>query len=32
VRLRHRAGIALEVFGAEGGKDFMNGGHDRVPP
>jgi hypothetical protein len=24
--------IALKVLGAEGGKDFTDGGHDRVPP
>jgi hypothetical protein len=29
---RHRRGIALEILGTEGGKDFTNGGHDRVPP
>jgi hypothetical protein len=30
--LGHRVGVALEVLGAEGGKDFTDGGHDRVPP
>jgi hypothetical protein len=24
--------IALKILGAEGGKDFTDGGHDRVPP
>ena len=28
----HCSGVALEVLGAEGGKDFTDGGHDRVPP
>jgi hypothetical protein len=28
----HRGGKALEILGAEGRKDFTNGGHDRVPP
>ena len=32
VRLGHRGSVALKVLGAEGGKDFMDGGHDRVPP
>ena len=29
---RHAVGVALEVLGAEGCKDFMDGVHDRVPP
>ena len=28
----HRVGVMLKIFGAEGRKDFTNGGHDRVPP
>ena len=32
VRLGHRVGVALEVLGSEGCKDFTDGGHDRVPP
>ena len=28
----HGSGVALEVLGAEGRKDFTDGGHDRVPP
>jgi hypothetical protein len=32
VSLGHRAGITLKVLRAEGGEDFMDGGHDRVPP
>ena len=28
----HRVGVTLKVFGSEGGKDFMDGGHGRVPP
>jgi hypothetical protein len=32
VRRGHLGGVTLEVLGAEGGKDFMDGGHDRVPP
>jgi hypothetical protein len=30
--LGHRVGVVLEILGGEGGKDFTNGGHDRVPP
>jgi hypothetical protein len=30
--LGHGSGVALEILGAEGGKDFTDGGHDRVPP
>ncbi len=30
--LGHPGGVTLEVFGCEGCKDFMDGGHDRVPP
>jgi len=30
--LGHCGSVALEILGAEGGKDFMDGGHDRVPP
>jgi len=32
VCFRHQVGVALEVFGAEGAKDFIDGGHGRVPP
>ena len=32
VCFRHAVGIALEVLGAEGCKDFTDGGHGRVPP
>ena len=32
VRRGHLGGVTLEVLGSEGGKDFMDGGHDRVPP
>ena len=32
VRLGHLGGVTSEVLGCEGGKDFMDGGHDRVPP
>lgn len=32
VRLGHSRGVALEVLGAEGCKDFMDGGHGPVPP
>src|SRR3970282_1607548 len=32
VSLGHLGGVTLEVLGAEGCKDFMDGGHDRVPP
>jgi hypothetical protein len=32
VSLGHRGGVTLEVLGSEGCKDFMDGGHDRVPP
>lgn len=28
----HGRSIALKILGAEGGKDFTDGGHDRVPP
>jgi hypothetical protein len=28
----HDRSIALKILGAEGGKDFTDGGHDRVPP
>ena len=30
--LGHHVGVALEVLGTEDCKDFMDGGHDRVPP
>jgi hypothetical protein len=30
--LGHLGGVTLKVLGCEGSKDFMNGGHDRVPP
>jgi hypothetical protein len=30
--LGHRVGVVLEILGGEGGKDFTDGGHDRVPP
>jgi crotonobetainyl-CoA:carnitine CoA-transferase CaiB-like acyl-CoA transferase len=32
VSLGHLGGVTLEVLGTKGGKDFMDGGHDRVPP
>lgn len=32
VCFRHQVGVALEVLRAEGAKDFIDGGHDRVPP
>jgi hypothetical protein len=32
VCFRHAAGVTLEVLGAEGCKDFTDGGHGRVPP
>ena len=32
VSLGHRGGVTLEILGCEGSKDFMDGGHDRVPP
>ena len=32
VSLRHLGGVTLKVLGSEGCKDFMDGGHDRVPP
>ena len=32
VSLGHHAGVTLKVLRAEGGEDFMDGGHDRVPP
>ena len=32
VSLGHFGGVVLKVVGAKGGKDFMDGGHDRVPP
>jgi glycine/D-amino acid oxidase-like deaminating enzyme len=32
VSLGHLGGVTLKVLGAEGCKDFMDGGHDRVPP
>lgn len=32
VNLGHSRGVALKVLGSEGGKDFMDGGHGRVPP
>src|SRR3970282_3033703 len=32
VSFGHLGGVALKVLGAERGKDFMDGGHDRVPP
>jgi hypothetical protein len=28
----HDRSIALKILGAERGKDFTDGGHDRVPP
>ena len=28
----HGRSIVLKILGAEGGKDFTDGGHDRVPP
>ena len=32
VCFRHAVGVTLEVLGAEGCKDFTDGGHGRVPP
>jgi len=32
VSLGNGASVTLEILGCEGGEDFMNGGHDRVPP
>ena len=32
VSLGHLGGVTLEVLGAVGCEDFMDGGHDRVPP
>ena len=32
VSLGYGASVTLEILGCEGGEDFMNGGHDRVPP
>ena len=32
VCFRHAVGVTLEVLGAEGAKDFIDGGHGRVPP
>ena len=32
VSLGHRGGVTLEILGTKSGKDFMDGGHDRVPP
>lgn len=32
VSFGHRRGVTLEVLGSEGCKDFMDGGHGRVPP
>jgi hypothetical protein len=32
VSFGHLGGVMLEVLGAEGCEDFMDGGHDRVPP
>jgi hypothetical protein len=32
VSLGHLGGVTLEVLGAKGSEDFMDGGHDRVPP
>ena len=32
VCFRHQVGVALEVFRAEGAKDFIDGGHGRIPP
>jgi hypothetical protein len=32
VSVGHLCGVTLEVLGAKGGEDFMDGGHDRVPP
>jgi hypothetical protein len=32
VGLGHCGSIALKILGAESGKDFMDGGRDRVPP
>ena len=28
----HGRRVALKILGAKGGEDFMDGGHDRVPP
>jgi hypothetical protein len=28
----HQVGVTFEVLGAEGCKDFTDGGHGRVPP
>jgi hypothetical protein len=28
----HGIAVALEIGGAEGCKDFMDGGHDLIPP
>jgi hypothetical protein len=30
--LGHLCRVTLKILGAKGGKDFMDGGHDRVPP
>jgi hypothetical protein len=30
--LGHGASVTLKILRAEGGKDFTDGGHDRVPP
>ena len=32
VTLGHLGGVTLEVLGSEGCEDFMDGGHNRVPP
>ena len=32
VSLGYGASVTLEILGCEGGEDFMDGGHDRVPP
>jgi hypothetical protein len=29
---RHAVGVAMEVLGAKGAKDFIDGGHGQVPP
>jgi hypothetical protein len=32
VCFRHEMGVALQVLGAEGLEDLIDGGHGRVPP
>jgi len=32
VCFRHALGVAVEVLRGEGAKDFIDGGHGRVPP